>query len=55
MIRLLAFYLLILSWMIIVRYLRARKFDIPQAKAMLIAAEQWRKDFGVDDIIAYVS
>ncbi|KAF7984377.1 hypothetical protein HWV62_10933 [Athelia sp. TMB] len=32
------------------RFLRARKFDVPKAKAMLLAAEQWRKDFGVEDI-----
>jgi len=35
----------------LLRFLRARKFDLVKAKEMLIAAEQWRKDFGVDDII----
>lgn len=33
------------------RFCRARKFDYPAVKAMIIAAEQWRKEFGVDDII----
>ena len=46
--------LLILLCMAIGRFLRARKFDILQAKAMLISMEQWRKDFGVDDITKYV-
>jgi len=36
------------------RFLRARKFDVAKAKAMLISAEQWRKDFGVEDIAKYV-
>ena len=35
------------------RFLRARKFDLEKAKVMIIAAEQWRKDFGVDDVIKY--
>ncbi|EGO04178.1 hypothetical protein SERLA73DRAFT_173602 [Serpula lacrymans var. lacrymans S7.3] len=35
----------------LLRFLRARKFDVPKAKAMLLAQEQWRKDFGVDDIV----
>jgi len=35
----------------LLRFLRARKFDLANAKEMLIAAEQWRKDFGVNDII----
>jgi hypothetical protein len=34
----------------LLRFLRARKFDLPKAKVMLLAAEQWRKDFGVDEI-----
>jgi len=35
---------------LLLRFLRARKFDLAKAKAMIISAEQWRKDFGVDDI-----
>ncbi len=33
------------------RFLRARKFDVPKAKVMLVAAEEWRVSFGVDDIV----
>ncbi|KAJ7713583.1 CRAL-TRIO domain-containing protein [Mycena maculata] len=33
------------------RFLRARKFDVPKAKEMFIANENWRKEFGVDDIV----
>jgi hypothetical protein len=32
------------------RFLRARRFDLVKAKEMLLSAEQWRKDFGVEDI-----
>lgn len=35
----------------LLRFLRARKFDLPNAKLMFNAAEEWRKDFGVDDIV----
>lgn len=35
----------------LLRFLRARKFDVPKAKAMLLAAEQWRRDMKVDDIV----
>ncbi|KXN90557.1 Sec14 cytosolic factor [Leucoagaricus sp. SymC.cos] len=35
----------------LLRFLRARKFDVVKAKEMLLSAEQWRKDFGVDDIV----
>ncbi|KAG7092004.1 hypothetical protein E1B28_008391 [Marasmius oreades] len=35
----------------LLRFLRARKFDVALAKKMLLDAEQWRKDFGVDDIV----
>ncbi|TFK35017.1 CRAL-TRIO domain-containing protein [Crucibulum laeve] len=35
----------------LLRFLRARKFDVVQAKTMLLDAEKWRKDFGVEDII----
>ncbi|KZT63982.1 hypothetical protein DAEQUDRAFT_718733 [Daedalea quercina L-15889] len=36
---------------LLLRFLRARRFDVEKAKAMLLACEQWRKDFGVDDIL----
>ncbi|KAI6126918.1 CRAL-TRIO domain-containing protein [Pisolithus sp. B1] len=32
-------------------FLRARKFDVAKAKAMLLSAEQWRKEFGIDDLM----
>jgi hypothetical protein len=32
--------------------LRARKFDLVKAKEMLKAAEEWRKNFKVDEIVA---
>jgi len=35
----------------LLRFLRARKFDLEKAKAMLISCEQWRKDFKVDEIV----
>ena len=34
----------------LLRFLRARKFDLVKAKEMLNAAEKWRKSFNVDDI-----
>ncbi|KAG8748333.1 cytosolic factor, phosphatidylinositol/phosphatidylcholine transfer protein [Ceratobasidium sp. 428] len=37
----------------LLRFLRARKFDLPKAKEMIISCENWRKDFGVDDIVKY--
>jgi hypothetical protein len=37
------------------RFLRARKFDVPKAKAMLLAAEQWRLDMKIDDIVQSVA
>ena len=36
------------------RFLRARKFDLTKTKEMLLSAEQWRKDFGVEEIMKYV-
>ncbi|CAA7268985.1 unnamed protein product [Cyclocybe aegerita] len=36
----------------LLRFLRARKFDLVKTKEMLLNAEKWRKDFGVDDIVA---
>ncbi|EPQ59758.1 hypothetical protein GLOTRDRAFT_34584 [Gloeophyllum trabeum ATCC 11539] len=35
----------------LLRFLRARRFDVAKAKAMILAAEQWRKEFGVDDLV----
>ncbi|KAF9475202.1 hypothetical protein BDN70DRAFT_884014 [Pholiota conissans] len=34
----------------LLRFLRARKFDLAKAKEMLINAEKWRKEFGVDEL-----
>jgi hypothetical protein len=36
------------------RFLRARKFDVAKAKEMLLAAEQWRRDMKVDEIVQFV-
>ena len=33
-------------------FLRARRFDVEKAKQMLLDCEQWRRDFGVDDLVA---
>ncbi|KAJ7638219.1 CRAL-TRIO domain-containing protein [Roridomyces roridus] len=35
----------------LLRFLRARKFDVRKAKEMLLAAEKWRKEFGVDELV----
>jgi len=37
-----------------IRFLRARKFDHVKTKEMLLDAEKWRKEFGVDDIVKCV-
>ncbi|KIY52580.1 hypothetical protein FISHEDRAFT_35007 [Fistulina hepatica ATCC 64428] len=37
---------------LLLRFLRARKFDYVKSKEMLLNAEQWRKDFGVDEIVS---
>lgn len=36
----------------LLRFLRARKFDLPRAKLMWETNEKWRKDFGADEIAA---
>ncbi|KAJ7242753.1 CRAL-TRIO domain-containing protein [Mycena haematopus] len=35
----------------LLRFLRARKFDVPKTKEMLLASEKWRKEFGVDELV----
>ncbi|ESK95408.1 sec14 cytosolic factor [Moniliophthora roreri MCA 2997] len=35
----------------LLRFLRARKFDVALAKKMLLDAEEWRRDFGVDNLV----
>ncbi|KAF8554975.1 hypothetical protein OG21DRAFT_1496625 [Imleria badia] len=35
----------------LLRFLRARKFDVAKTKIMLLSAEQWRKDLGVEEIV----
>jgi CRAL/TRIO-like protein len=37
------------------RFLRARKFDLHKAKAMLLSAEQWRKDENIDELARCVA
>jgi hypothetical protein len=39
---------------VLCRFLRARKFDVHKAKAMLLSAEQWRKDEDVDELVRCV-
>ncbi|KAJ6187903.1 hypothetical protein N7519_002811 [Penicillium mononematosum] len=39
-----------LDTLTLLRFLRARKFDVEAAKAMFTASEAWRKEFGTDDL-----
>ncbi|KAI0759746.1 CRAL-TRIO domain-containing protein [Trametes elegans] len=34
----------------LLRFLRARKFDVEKALAMIVSCEQWRKEFGVEEL-----
>ncbi|EHY58592.1 cytosolic factor, phosphatidylinositol/phosphatidylcholine transfer protein [Exophiala dermatitidis] len=40
-----------LDTLTLLRFLRARKFNVEAAKQMFIKNEQWRKEFGVDDLV----
>lgn len=36
---------------LLLRFLRARKFDFEKTRTMFLETEEWRKSFGVDDIV----
>merc|ERR1711939_947113 len=40
-----------LDTLTLLRFLRARKFNVELSKQMFIKNEQWRKEFGVDDLV----
>jgi len=40
-----------LDTLTMLRFLRARKFNVELAKKMFIDCENWRKEFGVDDLV----
>ncbi|RHZ67557.1 SEC14 family lipid-binding protein [Aspergillus thermomutatus] len=40
-----------LDTLTMLRFLRARKFDVAAAKTMFIDCEKWRKEFGTDDLV----
>ncbi|PLN80442.1 Sec14 cytosolic factor [Aspergillus taichungensis] len=40
-----------LDTLTLLRFLRARKFDVAAAKTMFVNCEKWRKDFGTDDLV----
>jgi hypothetical protein len=46
----------LLSWwgVTLHRFLRARKFDVPKAKVMLLSAEEWRKECQLDELVQCV-
>ncbi|RAK99830.1 SEC14 family lipid-binding protein [Aspergillus ibericus CBS 121593] len=39
-----------LDTLTLLRFLRARKFDVAAAKTMFVECEKWRKDFGTDEL-----
>ncbi|KAI9044478.1 SEC14 family lipid-binding protein [Aspergillus affinis] len=39
-----------LDTLTLLRFLRARKFDVAAAKTMFVDSEKWRKEFGTDDL-----
>ncbi|GAM39049.1 phosphoglyceride transfer family protein [Talaromyces pinophilus] len=40
-----------LDTLTLLRFLRARKFNVEAAKAMFIECEKWRKEFGTDELV----
>ncbi|PGH21561.1 hypothetical protein AJ80_03121 [Polytolypa hystricis UAMH7299] len=40
-----------LDTLTLLRFLRARKFDVEAAKNMFVETEKWRKEFGTDDLV----
>ncbi|KAA8566512.1 hypothetical protein EYC84_009071 [Monilinia fructicola] len=40
-----------LDTLTLLRFLRARKFDVALSEKMFVEAEQWRKDFGLDELV----
>ncbi|KAI9809631.1 MAG: cytosolic factor, phosphatidylinositol/phosphatidylcholine transfer protein [Sarcosagium campestre] len=40
-----------LDTLTLLRFLRARKFNVELSKQMFIDSEKWRKEFGVDDLV----
>ncbi|KAL1988128.1 hypothetical protein VTN96DRAFT_658 [Rasamsonia emersonii] len=40
-----------LDTLTLLRFLRARKFNVEAAKVMFVECEKWRKEFGTDDLV----
>lgn len=40
-----------LDTLTLLRFLRARKFNVEAAKAMFVECEKWRKEFGTDELV----
>ncbi|KAL2014047.1 hypothetical protein VTN00DRAFT_1572 [Thermoascus crustaceus] len=40
-----------LDTLTLLRFLRARKFNVEAAKTMFVESEKWRKEFGTDDLV----